>query len=218
VRTSSLDKSGSDLTDEYLWAVDSKGRVLGKRSRIKCHKQGIIHRAVHVIVLDTRHRIFVKKRSQSKDMFPSQWETSVGGHVRYGNNAKKTAAREVKEELGVVEPLRYLGRFSYRGKEEKENITLFYVVTKKRLRLNRSEATKGEYLTIRELEKFLSSRTFVDGTEQEIQIVKQLLSKLKKSPWKSAQTERECYRMSRIVRKSKYKLSSTRLQIVSRSL
>jgi len=178
VDASSHDKSGSELTNEYLWAIDTKGHVIGKRSRIECHKQRIIHRAVHVIVLDVRHRIFVKRRSHSKDMFPGQWETSVGGHVKYGDGVKKTAARELEEELGIVEPLRYLGRFAYRGKEEKENITLFYVVTEKRPRLNMSEAIRGEYLTIHELERCLLRKTFVDGTEQEVRTLKRLLSKL----------------------------------------
>jgi len=181
VGASSHDKSGSELTNEYLWAIDTKGYVKGKRSRTECHKQHIIHRAVHVIVLDSKHRIFVKRRSHSKDMFPGQWETSVGGHVKYGDGVKKTAARELEEELGIVEPLRYLGRFAYRGKEEKENITLFYVVTKKRPRLNISEATRGEYLTIHELERCLSRRTFVDGTKQEVRTLKRLLSKLGRS-------------------------------------
>jgi len=169
------------LTHEFLWAIDSKGRVIGKKRRVECHRRGIVHRAVHVIVLDARHRIFVKRRSSSKDMFPGQWETSVGGHVRYGDDVKETAARELEEELGIVEPLRYLGRFAYRGKEEKENITLFSVVTMKRPRLNRSEATIGEYLTIHELERCLSRRTFVDGTAEEVRILKRLLSKLEES-------------------------------------
>ena len=174
-------KYGSALSNEYLWAIDSKGRVIGRCSRIECHRQGIIHRAVHVIVLDTRHRIFVKRRSQSKDMFPGQWETSVGGHIKYGDTAKETAARELEEELRIIEPVRYLGRFAYRGKEEKENITFFYVVTKKEPKLNRLEATRGEFLTIHELERSLSRRTFVDGTDQEVRILKRLLSKLEES-------------------------------------
>jgi len=172
-----VEKPSSESADECLWALDSKGRVIGKKRRGECHRRGIIHRAVHVIVFDRRRRIFVKKRSRSKDMFPGQWETSVGGHVTYGDDTKETAARELMEELGLVESPICLGRFSYRGEEEKENITLFYVVTKKRPKLNRSEATKGEYLTIHKLEKVLSRRTFVDGTEEEICVIKRLLSK-----------------------------------------
>lgn len=129
-------------------------------------------------MLDPKGRVFVKKRSLSKDMFPGQWETSVGGHVTYGDNAKETASRELEEELGITETPTYLGRFRYRGKEEKENITFFYVVTEKKPRLNRSEATRGEFLTMHELEKVVSQRTFVDGTEEEIRILKRLLSKL----------------------------------------
>lgn len=166
------------MNDEYLWAIDSKGRVLGRRTRAESHERGLIHRAVHVVVLDHKHRIFVKKRSQSKDMFSGQWETSVGGHVTYGDNTRETAARELEEELGIVEKPIYLRRFRYRGEEEKENITFFYVVTGKKLKLNRSEATKGEYFTIHELEKALTRRTFVDGAEDELCIIGKLLRKL----------------------------------------
>jgi isopentenyl-diphosphate delta-isomerase len=168
----------AQLLDEYLWAIDSRGKVFGKRTRAESHKQGIIHRAVHVVVLDPRRRIFVKKRSQSKDMFPRQWETSVGGHVTYGDNTAKTAARELEEELGIIETPIYLTRFRYRGKEEKENIVFFYVLTKKKPKLNRSEATMGEFITFSELEKTLSQRTFVNGTVDELLIIRKLLSKL----------------------------------------
>jgi len=170
-----------ETSREYLWAIDAKGHVIGRRSRKSCHQHGIIHRAVHVIVLDKSHRIFIKKRSPTKDMFPNQWETSVGGHIRYGDTAKETAGRELEEELGISEPVRYLGRLLYRGREEKENITLFYAITRKKPRLNRLEATRGEFLTIKELERCLPRRTFVDGTEKEICVIKRLLSKLEAS-------------------------------------
>ncbi len=170
----------AQFSDEHLWEIDSKGRVLGKRTRAESHRRGIIHRAVHVVVLDPRLRIFVKKRTKSKDMFPGQWETSVGGHVTHGDNAAETAARELEEELGIVEIPIYLTRFRYRGKEEKENITFFYVLTEKKPKLNRSEATIGEFITFDELEKALSRRTFVDGTVDELLIIEKLLSKLQK--------------------------------------
>jgi len=177
----SPDRSCSELVEEYLWAIDSRGRVIGRRHRAECHRQGIVHRAAHVIVIDPRLRIFVKKRSWSKDMFPGQWETSVGGHVRYRDNTRETAARELEEELGIkATPIR-LGRFSYRGSEEKENITIFYIVTKEKPKLNKSEATRGEYLTIQELDRALSKRTFVDGTVEELRVIRRLLSKLEKS-------------------------------------
>ena len=172
-------RRGSDTGDEYLWAIDSRGRVLGKETRAESHKRGIIHRVIHVVVLDPRHRIFIKKRSKSKDMFPGQWETHVGGHVAFGDNTRQTAARELEEELGIVEKPVYLRRFRYRGKEE-ENITFFYVVTAKKLRLNRSEATRGEYITMQKLEKALSQRTFVDGTQDELLIIKKLWSELRR--------------------------------------
>ena len=169
----------AQLPDEYLWEIDSRGRVIGKRTRAESHRLRIIHRAVHVVVLDRRLRIFVKKRTQSKDMFPGQWETSVGGHVTYGDSSAETAARELEEELGIVGTPVYLTRFKYRGKEERENITFFYILTRKKPRLNKSEATIGGFLTFDELERALSRRVFVDGTSDELLIIKRLLSKLK---------------------------------------
>ena len=169
-----------DPSSEYLWAIDSRGRVLAKRTRAESHRRGVIHRAVHVIVLDPKGRVLVKKRSESKDMFPSQWETSVGGHVTYGDNTQETATRELEEELGISETPLFLGRLRYRGREEKENITLFYVITEKKPKLNLFEATRGEYVTIHELETALERRRFVDGSREELEVIKRLLSKLQK--------------------------------------
>ena len=65
-------------------------------ARSECHRNpGLIHRAVHVFVLDGAGRIYLQKRAGSKDIQPGRWDTSVGGHLVPGESYEQGAAREM---------------------------------------------------------------------------------------------------------------------------
>lgn len=85
-----------------LDTLDEEGRVAGSAERSRIHREGLRHRAVHVIVLDGAGRMLLQKRSSTKDTCPGMWDTSVGGHVGAGEDPLEAVLREAGEELGIL--------------------------------------------------------------------------------------------------------------------
>jgi len=54
---------------------------------------------VGAIVTDGRGRVFVQRRSRSRDLFPGAWDM-VGGHAEPGEDALSALRRELREETG----------------------------------------------------------------------------------------------------------------------
>jgi len=97
--------------DELFDVVDVADRVISQSIRREVHARKLLHRAVHVMVHDANGRLFLQRRSLSKDTFPGCWDSSCSGHVDAGENYVIAARRELGEELGwhdVSLPLRPL--------------------------------------------------------------------------------------------------------------
>lgn len=54
-----------------------------------------------------KRELLLQKRSILKDAFPGAWDISSAGHVDAGEKCDDAAARELTEELGVTELLKY---------------------------------------------------------------------------------------------------------------
>lgn len=98
-----------DRTPEYVDWISSSGKVMGQLEKYFSHLHGLLHPSVHIFVFDSKKRLILQYRSRTMTFFPSHWDTSVGGHVKAGENIQKGAQRELKEELGVIAPIHLLG-------------------------------------------------------------------------------------------------------------
>jgi isopentenyl-diphosphate delta-isomerase type 1 len=91
----------SASADELLDVVDADNRVIGRASRSAVHREGSLHRAVHVLVFDSGGRLYIQRRALDKDCDPGLWDTSAAGHLASGEEPAAGAKRELAEELAV---------------------------------------------------------------------------------------------------------------------
>jgi 8-oxo-dGTP pyrophosphatase MutT (NUDIX family) len=106
-------ESTPDTSQELLDVLDGTGTVVGQATRERVHREGLSHRAVHVLVWHPDGRLLLQKRSRTKALCPGLWDTSVGGHVGAGEDSEEAARRECREEIGIPIPpggLETLGR------------------------------------------------------------------------------------------------------------
>lgn len=90
------------MSEEFFDVVNESDEVVGRAPRSEVHRRKLLHRAVHVLVFNSRGELFLQQRSLAKDDFPGAWDSSSAGHVTSGDDYDITVIREVEEELGVL--------------------------------------------------------------------------------------------------------------------
>jgi len=65
------------------------------------HRDGDLHRSVHVWIITPDGSILVQRRAAVKENNPGLWDVSCAGHISAGESAIDAAIRESEEELGI---------------------------------------------------------------------------------------------------------------------
>jgi len=89
------------MSEEIFDVVNERDEVIGSRSRDEVHRLGLKHRAIHVLVFNSRGEVFLQKRSHKKDTAAGLWDSSSSGHVDSGEDYDACAVRELREEIGL---------------------------------------------------------------------------------------------------------------------
>jgi len=146
--------------DEQFDVVDQDDRVLRQASRGEVHREGWLHRAVHIFLLNRRGEVFLQRRSGLKDMHPGMWDSSAAGHLDAGEDYHPAAVRELEEELGVGGvPLEEVGGLAACEETGWEHIRLFRAEhAGGRLRWPCSEIHAGLWLAPEEVEAWAQAR------------------------------------------------------------
>jgi len=92
------------MAEEIFDVVNEYDEVVGRLPRSEVHRLDLKHRAVHVLVFNTRGELFLQKRSMLKDNHPGVWDSSASGHLDSGEDYDACAVRELGEEIGLVIP------------------------------------------------------------------------------------------------------------------
>jgi len=86
---------------EMFDVVNERNEVVGQLTRGEVHQRKLLHRAVHIFVINKRGQIYLQQRSHLKDVSPLKWDSSAAGHLDAGEDYATAAVRELGEEIGI---------------------------------------------------------------------------------------------------------------------
>jgi isopentenyl-diphosphate delta-isomerase type 1 len=150
---------GFPTDHEVLDVVDAANQVVGQATRREIHDHGLMHRSVHVFVVDEGGRLYIQKRAEGKETFPGAHDSSAAGHVNAGEDYRDCAVRELEEELGLAPDAAHLVQVGELAASEDtgwEHVR-FYVARAAREPVpNPEEVAHGAFYTLDEVEALIA--------------------------------------------------------------
>jgi len=154
---------------ELFPLVNDNGEVIGKATRKECHSGSfLLHPVVHLHVFNSKKELYLQKRALNKDIQPGKWDTSVGGHIDYGEEVLVALKREVREELGITdfEPT-YIKSYKFVSTREAEYVNCFYTFYDGLITPDPVEISEGRFWSIEEIKNAVGKDIFTPNFEQE---------------------------------------------------
>ena len=135
------------MPEDIFDIVNERDEVIGRKPRSEVHARGLLHRAVHVLVFNSRGEIFLQKRSMKKDRQPGVWDSSCSGHVDSGEDYDQTAVRELREEIGLKlnAPPQRLFKIDVCEETDAEFVWVYRCESEGPFQLHPDEIEKGEW-------------------------------------------------------------------------
>lgn len=147
-----------DVHREKFDIVDAEDHVTGNASRHEVHRQGLWHRAVHILVWNRHGELFLQRRSRWKDVHPLRWDSSAAGHVPSGDTYADTAPRELEEELGVSARMQEIGAVSACAATGWEHVRVYRAEHDGPFTLHPAEIDGGDWFTPEQVDRWVLAR------------------------------------------------------------
>lgn len=153
---------------EEIDIVDELGNRTGEiKSREEVHQKGLLHKTVHIFVINNKKDILMQRRSLEKKTNPNKWTTSASGHLSSGDESKEGAVRELYEEIGVkakADELEYLFTIYEEGKLEnlieREFVDVYLVkrdIELKDFKLQKEEVSDVRWVDLKDFKNLIKN-------------------------------------------------------------
>jgi len=114
-----------------------------------------------VIVKNSRNWFFVHKRSPDKKRFPNLYGIGAGGKIKIGESPEFAAKRELKEELGLQTPIKFLFVWKYKN----DLISVFFATSDKIIKPCKKEFSWSGWLSTEETDNLMVKKKMCPDTE-----------------------------------------------------
>src|ERR1043166_5252644 len=148
------------MSQEIFDVVNEGDEVIGRATRAEVHERGLMHRAVHVMVFNSRGQVFLQKRSLRKDRQPGLWDSSASGHLDSGEDYDACAMRELGEEIGLhlkKVPQR-LFKIAACPETDQEHVWVYRCEAEGPFQLNTDEIERGARFKPLEVTRWMAER------------------------------------------------------------
>lgn len=86
---------------DMLILVDKNDKPIGTKDKLTVHKEGLLHRAVSVILITSDHKVLLQRRAMTKYHSPGKWANTCCTHPMWNEDNIEACKRRLKEELGI---------------------------------------------------------------------------------------------------------------------
>ena len=100
---------------DQLILVDEDDLEIGSGEKWRIHREGRLHRAFSIMIVDSRNSMLIQKRSMVKYHSAGLWSNAVCGHPTLGETIEAAAHRRLDQEMGFDCELRRLYEFKYKA-------------------------------------------------------------------------------------------------------
>ena len=131
--------------------VDKYDNEIGQMEKLLAHKNGLLHRAISVLITNSKGEWLLQKRASTKYHSPSLWTNTCCTHPAPGEGTEDAANRRLMEEMGMKAKINYALNFKYfvefsNGLKENELDHLFIGVSDDVPVLNLEEVDDYKYM------------------------------------------------------------------------
>jgi isopentenyldiphosphate isomerase len=156
-----------DPSQEKIIIVDEHNNEIDQVTRATMRARTLIHRATYILVFNSQGKLFVQKRTATKDIYPSHYEIAAGGVVLAGESYELSATRELYEELGIEsESLTRLFDNFYDDGNNRVWGRVFACTYDGPMQLQKEEVESGEFMTINTILEMMKTHPFCpDGRD-----------------------------------------------------
>ncbi|MCS6975089.1 MAG: isopentenyl-diphosphate Delta-isomerase [Cyclobacteriaceae bacterium] len=104
---------------EQVILVDEHDRQTGVMEKMEAHRKGVLHRAISVVIFNSKGELLLQQRALSKYHSGGLWTNTCCSHPRPGESTEEAAQRRLQEEMGIQ--VRPDFAYSFRYKAALEN-------------------------------------------------------------------------------------------------
>jgi len=151
---------------EHVILVDEHDKEIGIAEKIQAHRDNLCHRAFSVFVFKQQPKLelLLQQRADGKYHSSGLWTNTCCSHPRPGEDILQAGQRRLKEEMGVIVPLKSLGWFHYIAHfdndltENEVDHVLIGTTEIETISPNQDEVKAYRWVTISDLEQEITER------------------------------------------------------------
>lgn len=149
--------------EEKVVLVNENNEVLGLMPKMEAHEKGELHRAISILIYNSKGEMLIQQRATSKYHWPMIWSNAVCSHPRENEEFEAAAYRRLEEELNIRCSLTEAHRFIYKATDEATGLieheydVVFKGEFSGEIPFNQDEINAIRWITVNELKSEIDS-------------------------------------------------------------